>query len=127
MKEQLKKMASFEYHQTSFSYIDNDTREERFVGQRGTTGPWSRLRTNGASPRSPVTSWSGSILCSSPIAGRLRDANRSRVEFRGSLSDRRRDGSWGWPNCCRPAHGGAVGHDGVTVALVAVDYRRRHQ
>src|SRR5262249_33725222 len=26
------KMGSFEYHQTSFSYIDGDTREERFVG-----------------------------------------------------------------------------------------------
>lgn len=32
VKEQLKKMGSFEYHQTSFSYIDNVTREERFVG-----------------------------------------------------------------------------------------------
>ena len=32
VKEQLKKLGSFEYHQTSFSYIDNDTREERFVG-----------------------------------------------------------------------------------------------
>jgi ATP-dependent Lon protease len=32
VKEQLKKMGSFEYHQTSFSYIDSDTREERFVG-----------------------------------------------------------------------------------------------
>lgn len=32
VKEQLKKMGSYEYHQTSFSYIDNDTREERFVG-----------------------------------------------------------------------------------------------
>ena len=32
VKEQLKKMGSFEYHQTSFSYIDTDTREERFVG-----------------------------------------------------------------------------------------------
>ena len=32
VKEQLKKMGSFEYHQTSFSYIDNDTREERYVG-----------------------------------------------------------------------------------------------
>ncbi|MGV8119618.1 MAG: protease Lon-related BREX system protein BrxL [Candidatus Xenobiia bacterium LiM19] len=32
VKEQLKKMGSFEYHQTSFSYIHNDTREERFVG-----------------------------------------------------------------------------------------------
>ena len=32
VKEQLKKMGSFEYHQTSFSYIDRDTMEERFVG-----------------------------------------------------------------------------------------------
>jgi ATP-dependent Lon protease len=32
VKEQLKKLGSFEYHQTSFSYIDNETRKERFVG-----------------------------------------------------------------------------------------------
>ncbi|MGH7493122.1 MAG: protease Lon-related BREX system protein BrxL [bacterium] len=32
VKEQLKKMGSFEYYQTSFSYIDNETREERYVG-----------------------------------------------------------------------------------------------
>lgn len=32
VKEQLKKMGSFEYHQTSFSYVDIDTREEKFVG-----------------------------------------------------------------------------------------------
>jgi ATP-dependent Lon protease len=32
VKEQLKKMGSFEYHQTSFSYIDVETREERYVG-----------------------------------------------------------------------------------------------
>lgn len=32
VKEQLKKMGSFEYHKTSFSYIDQETREERFVG-----------------------------------------------------------------------------------------------
>ncbi|MCR4398829.1 MAG: protease Lon-related BREX system protein BrxL [Firmicutes bacterium] len=32
VKEQLKKMGSFEYYQTSFSFIDNETREERFVG-----------------------------------------------------------------------------------------------
>jgi ATP-dependent Lon protease len=32
VKEQLKKMGSFEYHQTSFSYRDNDTTEERYVG-----------------------------------------------------------------------------------------------
>ncbi len=32
VKEQLKKLGSFEYHQTSFSYLDNHTREERYVG-----------------------------------------------------------------------------------------------
>jgi len=32
VKEQLKKLGSFEYHKTSFSYIDNETREEQYVG-----------------------------------------------------------------------------------------------
>lgn len=32
MKEQLKKMGSFEYYQTSFSYTLQDTGEEKFVG-----------------------------------------------------------------------------------------------
>jgi ATP-dependent Lon protease len=32
VKEQLKKMGSFEFFQTSFSYIDKDSGEERFVG-----------------------------------------------------------------------------------------------
>lgn len=32
VKEQLKKMGSFEYHQTSFSYIDRETHRERYVG-----------------------------------------------------------------------------------------------
>jgi ATP-dependent Lon protease len=32
VKEQLKKMGSFEYHQTSFSYRDNETAEELYVG-----------------------------------------------------------------------------------------------
>jgi ATP-dependent Lon protease len=32
VKEQLKKMGSFEYHQTSFSYIDTETMDEKFVG-----------------------------------------------------------------------------------------------
>ena len=31
VKEQLKKMGAFEYHQTSFSYLVNDSGEERFV------------------------------------------------------------------------------------------------
>lgn len=32
VKEQLKKMGAFEYYQTSFSYFDNETRQEFFVG-----------------------------------------------------------------------------------------------
>src|SRR3954464_3568606 len=32
VKEQLKKMGAFEYYHTSFSYIDQSTAEERFVG-----------------------------------------------------------------------------------------------
>ena len=32
VKEQLKKMGSFEYYQTSFSYTLNESGEERFVG-----------------------------------------------------------------------------------------------
>lgn len=32
VKEQLKKMGAFEYYLTSFSYIDNETRQEHFVG-----------------------------------------------------------------------------------------------
>lgn len=32
VKEQLKKMGSFEYYQTSFSYLDNESGEEHFVG-----------------------------------------------------------------------------------------------
>lgn len=32
VKEQLKKLGSFEYHQTSFSYVVRETGEERFVG-----------------------------------------------------------------------------------------------
>jgi len=32
VKEQLKKLGSFEYYQTSFSYTDNETGEESFVG-----------------------------------------------------------------------------------------------
>jgi ATP-dependent Lon protease len=32
VKEQLKKMGSFEYYHTSFSYVDTETGEERFVG-----------------------------------------------------------------------------------------------
>lgn len=32
VKEQLKKMGAFEYHRTSFSYIDNENRDEKYIG-----------------------------------------------------------------------------------------------
>ena len=32
VKEQLKKMGAFEYYQTSFSYVDTETMQERFIG-----------------------------------------------------------------------------------------------
>lgn len=32
VKEQLKKMGSFEFYQTSFSFIDKETQEEKFIG-----------------------------------------------------------------------------------------------
>ncbi len=32
VKEQLKKLGTFEYYQASFSYLDNETTQERFVG-----------------------------------------------------------------------------------------------
>ena len=32
VKEQLKKLGAFEYYQTSFSYLDHETMQERFVG-----------------------------------------------------------------------------------------------
>ena len=32
VKEQLKKIGAFEYHQTSFSYRDKETTEEKYVG-----------------------------------------------------------------------------------------------
>ncbi len=38
VKEQLKRMGAFEYFQTSFSYFDNETREEFFVGVQEETG-----------------------------------------------------------------------------------------
>jgi ATP-dependent Lon protease len=52
VKEQLKKMGSFEYHQTSFSYLNRDTMEERFVGvpeQGGARGDLTRSRRTGIS------------------------------------------------------------------------------
>ena len=65
VKEQLKKMGSFEYYQTSFSYLVNETGEERFVGvpeQGGRDLIASDPLAPGASMRLPsaVTAPSGS-------------------------------------------------------------------
>jgi ATP-dependent Lon protease len=54
VKEQLKKMGSFEYYQTSFSYLVNDTGEEKFVGVAGagrrTSSPPIRCRPGRSTP-----------------------------------------------------------------------------
>ena len=57
VKEQLKKMGSFEYYQTSFSYQDNETGEERFIGvpEQGGKGLIS------SDPLAPGTIYSASV------------------------------------------------------------------
>ena len=57
VKEQLKKMGSFEYYQTSFSYQDSETGEERFVGvpEQGGKGLIS------PDPLAPGTIYSASV------------------------------------------------------------------
>lgn len=57
VKEQLKKMGSFEYYQTSFSYQDSETGEERFVGvpEQGGKGMIS------PDPLAPGTIYSASV------------------------------------------------------------------
>ncbi|WP_295438741.1 protease Lon-related BREX system protein BrxL [uncultured Thiodictyon sp.] len=57
VKEQLKKMGSFEYYQTSFSYLVNDTGEETFVGvpEQGGRGLIS------ADPLPPGTVYAASV------------------------------------------------------------------
>ncbi len=54
VKEQLKKMGSFEYHQTSFSLIDNETREER-VRRRARTGRRDMISPDPLAPGSVYT------------------------------------------------------------------------
>ena len=57
VKEQLKKMGSFEYYQTSFSYQHNETGEERFIGvpEQGGKGLIS------SDPLAPGTIYSASV------------------------------------------------------------------
>ena len=57
VKEQLKKMGSFEYHHTSFSYLDTETGEERFVGVPEQGG----RNLISAEPLAPGTVYSASV------------------------------------------------------------------
>lgn len=57
VKEQLKKMGSFEYHQTSFSYLVNDSGEEKFVGVAEQGG----RDLISADPLSPGTVYAASV------------------------------------------------------------------
>src|SRR5690606_911371 len=49
VKEQLKKMGSFEYHQVSFSYIDRETGAEHFVGVPE-QGGWNLISQDPVAP-----------------------------------------------------------------------------
>jgi ATP-dependent Lon protease len=57
VKEQLKKMGSFEYYQTSFSYLDNDTGEELYVGVPEQGGQ----NLLSAEPLAPGSLYTGSV------------------------------------------------------------------
>jgi ATP-dependent Lon protease len=57
VKEQLKKMGAFEYYHTSFSYLDNATGEERFVGVPEQGG----RNLISAEPLSPGTVYTSSV------------------------------------------------------------------
>ena len=57
VKEQLKKMGSFEYYQTSFSYQNNETGEEKFVGVPEQGGK----NLISAEPLAPGTIYSASV------------------------------------------------------------------
>lgn len=57
VKEQLKKMGSFEYHKTSFSYIDKETDDEKFVGVPEQGG----RDLVAADPLAPGSAYAGSV------------------------------------------------------------------
>jgi hypothetical protein len=87
VKEQLKKMGSFEYHQTSFSYIDNESREERFVGVPEQGG----RHTISTDPLAPGSVYAASVAGQGravPAGGRLLAGDRQAQNRR---RDRRND------------------------------------
>lgn len=91
VKEQLKKMGSFEYYQTSFSYIDNETREEVYVGVpeeggRGLISP---------DPLAPGSVYSASVDTEGKV-GLYRievgmSAGTGKLKFRGGIAGSMKD------------------------------------
>jgi ATP-dependent Lon protease len=86
VKEQLKKMGSFEYHQTSFSLIDNETREEKFVGVPEQGGR-DMISTD---PLAPGSVYTASVHDQGKV-GLYRPGGRLRP-WNGQTEDRRRGG-----------------------------------
>jgi predicted ATP-dependent Lon-type protease len=78
VKEQLKKMGSFEYYHTSFSYSDNETGEEKFVGVPEQGGR-DLISTD---PLAPGTVYTPPSAATAPSAS---TASRSRVSGTGKL------------------------------------------
>jgi len=64
VKEQLKKMGAFEYYETSFSYQDNETGEERFVGVPEQGG----LDMISSEPLAPGTIYAASVAGTAQLA-----------------------------------------------------------
>jgi ATP-dependent Lon protease len=80
VKEQLKKMGSFEYHQVSFSYLDNETREEHFVGVPEEGGR-DRIAQD---PLPPGCVYSAAVTAEDKIA--LHRVEVTRIPGRGKLT-----------------------------------------
>lgn len=79
VKEQLKKMGSFEYYQTSFSYFDTETMQERFVGVPEEGGQ----RLISQDPMSPGSVYTAALTDSDTVA--LHRVEVSRMSGSGKL------------------------------------------
>lgn len=79
VKEQLKKMGTFEYYQTSFSYIDGETRQEYYVGVPEEGGQ----RLIGQDPMAPGSVYTAALTDSDTVA--LHRIEVSRMSGSGKL------------------------------------------
>lgn len=79
VKEQLKKMGAFEYYQTSFSYIDNESMREHFVGVPEEGG----RNLISQDPLNPGCSYTASLTDSDMVA--LNRVEVSRMSGSGKL------------------------------------------